>query len=105
MKSLSHLSQTGSNKVPVPSRAEELADLIEAGREALARFENEEAIDCFKTALSSRFLNAEQCASVCCFLAEALENLARYSEAVGIMSEYEQTGVRATLHPVVLCQV
>ncbi len=86
-------------------RAEELIELIEAGRAALAKFETEKAIACFESALQSPFLNAEQRASVCCLLAEALENLARYSEAIEVMAEYEQSVARADLHPVVLYQV
>ncbi len=105
MKSSLPLSQTDSRKAPVPTRTEDLADLIDAGREALAQFENEEAIDRFETALASRLINAEQRASICCLLAEAGENLARYTEAIDVMAEYEQPATRATLHPVVLCQV
>lgn len=105
MKSLQPLSQTGSRKVPVPTRTEDLANLIEAGREALEQFENEEAIGHFETALTSHLLNTEQRASVCCLLAEAFEYLARYPEAVEIMTKYEQTAMRAALHPIVLCQV
>jgi hydrogenase-4 transcriptional activator len=105
MKSLSHLSPIRPLKPSVPARAEELIKLIEAGREALARFDSEEAVACFETALESPLLNPEQHASVCCLLAEALENLSRYPEAVAAMAEYEQTAARATLHPLVLCQV
>ena len=105
MKSLSPLPPHIPRKAPVLMRAEALADLIEAGREALGRFENEEAIARFESALVSDSLTAEQRASVCCLLAEALENLARYREALEVIAEYEQTATRATLHPVVLCQV
>jgi DNA-binding NtrC family response regulator/tetratricopeptide (TPR) repeat protein len=105
MKSLHHLTPSGLRKPPAPARLEELVNLIEAGRAALARFDNEEAIACFETALTSPFLNTEQRASVCCLLAEALENLDRFSEAIEVISEYEQTATRATLHPVVLQQV
>src|SRR5438128_1374016 len=105
MKSPSPLPPTTSHKAPILMGAEEAVGLIKAGREALARFDNEEAIACFESALVSDALNAEQRASVRCLLAEAFENLARYREAIEVMADYEQTATRATLHPVVLAQV
>ena len=85
--------------------AGELAGLIEAGRAAFARYEYEEAGEFFQTALRSRLLNDEQRATLCCLAAEALENLARYREAIEILAEYDKTDTRATLHPVVLGKI
>ena len=85
--------------------ADEVVTLIETGREAFARYDYDEAIGYFQTALSSRLLTNEQRATLCCLAAESLENLARYREAIEILAEYEQTDMRASLHPVVLGKV
>ncbi|HWQ33045.1 MAG TPA: sigma 54-interacting transcriptional regulator [Blastocatellia bacterium] len=84
---------------------QELIALIEAGRRAAADFHHEEAISCFEDALASPLLNEEQRATVRCSLAESLENLARYREAIEVMADYENQSVRNGLHPVVLFQV
>jgi DNA-binding NtrC family response regulator/tetratricopeptide (TPR) repeat protein len=94
-----------AQKSAPPLTASELAGLIETGRAAFARYESEEALDSFQAALSSRLLSEEQRATLCCLAAEALENLARYHEAIEILTEYEKTDTRAALHPVVLGKV
>jgi DNA-binding NtrC family response regulator/tetratricopeptide (TPR) repeat protein len=96
------------NRKPEPSRLsnpQELIALIEAGRRAAADFRHDEAIAHFETALSSPLLNAEQRATVRCSLAESLENLARYREAIEVMTGYETQAARQGLHPFVLFQV
>ncbi len=87
------------------SNPQELIALLEAGRRAAAEFHHEEAINCFEDVLASSLLNEEQQATVRCSLAESLENLARYREAIEVMAAYENHSARASLHPVVLFQV
>ncbi|HWQ33060.1 MAG TPA: sigma 54-interacting transcriptional regulator [Blastocatellia bacterium] len=94
-----------AQKSAPPLTADELAGLIATGRAAFARYESEEALESFRAALSSSLLSQEQRATLCCLAAEALENLARYREAIEILAEYEKTDTRAALHPVVLGKV
>lgn len=98
-------SRSRARKSSAPMNADELARLLEAGREAFAHYDNEAAIMYFEQTLDSELLSAEQRATVCCLTAEALENLARYREAIEWLAEYEQTETRASLHPLVLGRV
>ncbi|HZS06169.1 MAG TPA: sigma 54-interacting transcriptional regulator [Blastocatellia bacterium] len=105
MKSANLRSHSGAHKIQAPRDAGDLAGLIEAGRAAFARYENEEAVEYFHAALASDRLSEEQRATLSCLAAEALEGLARYREAIEVLSEYDQTESRAMLHPVVLGKV
>lgn len=87
------------------SNPQELIALIEAGRKAAASFSHDEAIACFEDALESPLLDDEQKATVRCSLAESLENLARYRDAIEVMADYENPAVRNGLHPIVMFQV
>jgi hydrogenase-4 transcriptional activator len=82
-----------------------LVELIEAGREAAGEFRHDEAVGHFQAALASPLLNAEQRARVKCALAESLEALARYREAIEVMAEYEGAAGRAGLSPAALFQI
>jgi DNA-binding NtrC family response regulator/tetratricopeptide (TPR) repeat protein len=101
---------TGSpaSSAPVSVRVSSLAELnsqIEAGRRAAADYRHDEALNIFDTVLASPLLNAELRVTVRCYLAESLENLARYREAVAALTEYEAPARRTGLHPVVLFQL
>lgn len=82
-----------------------LVELIEAGRAAAAEFRHDEAVGHFQAALASSLLNAEQRARVRCALAESLESLARYREAIEAVAEYETAAGRAGLGQAALFQV
>ena len=66
-----------------------LIALIESAHQASDDFRYEEAVEKLSLAIHSRFLTTEQRAKVNCSLAEALENLSRYREALAILEEYE----------------
>ncbi len=66
-----------------------LIALIESAHQAAGNFRYDEAVEKLSIAVHSRFLTVEQRAKVNCSLAEALENLSRYREALTIMAEYE----------------
>jgi DNA-binding NtrC family response regulator/tetratricopeptide (TPR) repeat protein len=105
MSSTTPRSRSSTRKTAAPVSAAELSELIESGRGAFARYDHEAAIEFFQTALRSALLSEEQRATLCCLTAEALENLARYREAIEVLSEYDKTDLRATLHPLVLGKV
>ena len=99
-------SRPGSSLLPsAVSSPQELIERIEAGRKAAADSSHDDAIVHFEAALASPLLNAEQRATVRCSLAESLEGLARYSEAIEVLIEYENAAGRAGLHAVVQFQV
>jgi hydrogenase-4 transcriptional activator len=79
------------------SSPQQLVDLIEAGQQAAEEFRHDEAVAQFEMAVKSPLLNAEQRARVRCALAESLEYLARYREALAVISEYETASIRAQL--------
>ncbi len=79
------------------SSPQQLVDLIEAGQQAAEKFHHDEAVEKFELAVKSPLLNAEQRARVRCALAESLEYLARYREALAVISEYETASIRAQL--------
>ncbi|MFN0122238.1 MAG: sigma 54-interacting transcriptional regulator [Blastocatellia bacterium] len=87
--------------LPGAANMSELIELIDAGRRAAADADHETAIAQYKRALQSPLLNSEQQATVRCSLAESLENLARYQEAIVVLAEYEIPARRAGLHPAV----
>ena len=87
------------------SSPQQLVDLIEAGQLAAEEFRHDEAVEQFELAVKSPLLNAEQRAKVRCALAESLEFLARYREALAVISEYETTSIRAQLAPTSQFQV
>ncbi len=82
-----------------------LVDLIEAGQRAAEEFRHDEAVEQFELAVKSPLLNAEQRARVRCALAESLEYLARYREALAVISEYETASIRSQLAPASQFQV
>lgn len=84
---------------------QELVDLIEAGRRAAEDFQHEDAIEKLSVAAASPLLNTEQKAKVRCVLAESLENLARYREALALLADYESVAGRAGLSQGILVQL
>ncbi|MFN7927757.1 MAG: sigma 54-interacting transcriptional regulator [Blastocatellia bacterium] len=76
-----------------------LVDLIEAGQRAAEEFRHDEAIALLEAALRSPLLRDEPRAQVRCALAESLEYLARYREALAVIAEYENATARAQLRP------
>lgn len=76
-----------------------LVDLIEAGQRAAEDFRHDEAVELLELALRSPLLRDEPRAQVRCALAESLEYLARYRDALGVISEYENATARAQLRP------
>jgi DNA-binding NtrC family response regulator/tetratricopeptide (TPR) repeat protein len=105
MVKANRVRQSSSASDEVSLSQQELIDQIEAGRKAAADFRHDEAITYFEAALESPLLNTEQRATVRCALAESLENIARYRDAIAVMSEYETPPGRAGLHSVVMFQV
>ena len=87
------------------SSPQQLVDLIEAGQQAAEEFRHDEAVAQFELAVKSPLLNAEQRARVRCALAESLEFLARYREALAVISEYETASIRSQLAPTSQFQV
>jgi len=83
-----------SNAVSSP---QQLVALIEAGQRAAEDFRHDEAVEKFELAVNSVLLNAEQRARVRCALAESLEYLARYRDALGVIAEYETPSIRSQL--------
>ncbi|HYE75149.1 MAG TPA: tetratricopeptide repeat protein, partial [Blastocatellia bacterium] len=83
----------------------DLVGLIEAGRKAATEFRHDQAVEHFQSALASPLLNFEQRAKVKCALAESLESLARYREAIEVMAEYNTPAGRADLSQASLFQV
>src|SRR3989442_2898114 len=99
----SNARQSSSTSSPAASLSpRELIERIEAGRKAAADFRHAEAIEHFEAALQSPLLNPEQRATVRCSMAESLESLARYREAVAVMAGYEAPRGRVCLQPVVV---
>lgn len=91
-----------SNAVSSP---QQLVALIEAGQEAAEDFRHDEAVEKFERAVHSPLLNTEQRARVRCTLAESLEYLARYRDALAIIAEYETPSIRSQLSPPTQFQV
>ncbi len=87
------------------SSPQQLVDLIEAGQQAAEEFRHDEAVEQFELAVKSPLLTAEHRARVRCALAESLEYLARYREALAVISEYETASIRAQLPPASQFQV
>ncbi|HEX4949476.1 MAG TPA: sigma 54-interacting transcriptional regulator, partial [Blastocatellia bacterium] len=79
------------------SSPQQLVDLIEDGQRAAEEFRHDEAVEKFELAVKSPLLNTEQRARVRCALAESLEYLARYRDALSVISEYETASIRAQL--------
>lgn len=85
---------TRQNTQTISAKARQLSPqaliaLIESAHQASDDFRYEEAVEKLSLAIHSRFLTIEQRAKVNCSLAEALENLSRFREALTIMEEYE----------------
>src|SRR5581483_3213516 len=86
-------------------RLQSCSSLINEARVALHNHRHEEAITYCEAALNSPRLRAEQEAIVRCLMAEALDNLARFSEAIRALHRYEQESVRGALTPLVQSEV
>ncbi len=82
-----------------------LIELIESAQQAAEDSRYDEAVGKFLLAIHSPYLKVEQRAKVSCSLAEALENLSRYREALTIMAEYESFTGRTDLTPATMFQV
>ena len=82
-----------------------LIQLIESAHQAAEDSRYDEAVEKFSLAIHSPYLKVEQRAKVCCSLAEALENLSRYREALAIMAEYEGFVRRPDLTPETMFQL
>jgi hydrogenase-4 transcriptional activator len=85
---------TNTRTSSVVARARQLSpqsliQLIESAQQSAADFRHDEAVEKLSIATHSRFLTVEHRAKVNCTLAEALENLSRYREALEILKEYE----------------
>jgi DNA-binding NtrC family response regulator/tetratricopeptide (TPR) repeat protein len=87
------------------SSPQQLVVLIEAGQQAAEEFRHDEAVAKFELAVKSPLLNSEHRARVRCALAESLEYLSRYREALDVMADYETPAARARLNPADLFQV
>lgn len=84
---------------------QQLVDLIEAGQRAAEEFRHDEAVTALEMAVRSPLLKDDPRAQVRCALAESLEYLARYRDALAVIAEYEVAAVRAKLSPAALFQV
>ncbi len=82
-----------------------LVDLIEVGQRAAEEFRHDEAVAALELAVQSPLLKDDPRAQVRCALAESLEYLARYREALAVIAEYEVAAVRARLSAAALFQV
>ena len=82
-----------------------LIELIESAQQSAEDFRYDEAVEKFSLAIHSPYLRVEQRAKVSCSLAEALENLSRYREALVIMEEYEGFAGRSDLTPETMFQL
>ncbi len=82
-----------------------LIELIESAQQAAEDFRYDEAVEKFSLAIHSPYLRVEQRAKVSCSLAEALENLSRYREALVVMEEYEGFAGRSDLTPETMFQL
>ncbi len=86
-------------------RVQSYSSLINAARVALDHCQHEEAITHCEAALKLPRLRAEQEAAVRCTLAEAWDNLARFSEALQALQAYEPEATRARLTPLMQSEV
>ena len=84
---------------------QQLVDLIEVGQHAAEEFRHDEAVAALELAVQSPLLKDDPRAQVRCALAESLEYLARYREALAVIAEYEVAAVRARLSAAALFQV
>ncbi|HEX4948214.1 MAG TPA: sigma 54-interacting transcriptional regulator [Blastocatellia bacterium] len=82
-----------------------ISKLLHEARLALRQFQYEEAIADGEAALAMPGLAENEEASVRCILAEALEKLSRFSDAVAVLSEYENAVKRERLTLTLQCQV
>jgi len=80
-----------------PAGTDHRAALLAAARAALARFRHEDAISSCETALAIPDPSIAEEVSARCLLAQALENLARFPEAIQTLSGYEPLAVRLEL--------
>ncbi len=78
---------------------------LDQARLALQRFQYEETIAHGEAALALPGLTADEEAKIRCLLAEAWENLSRFSEAVTVLSGYEDAENREPLTLTLQCQV
>ncbi len=84
---------------------QQLVDLIEAGQRAAEEYRHDEAVEQLELAVRSPLLTDEPRAKVRCALAESLEYLARYREALTVIADYEAPAARAKLSASALFQV
>ncbi len=97
-----------SNHLELPDprqRLQSYTSLLNAARVALHKFQHEEAITHCEAALKFPRLRAEQEAAVRCLMAEALDNLSHFSEALQVLHRYEPEAARALLTPLMQCEV
>lgn len=87
------LAGDGDGDHPAPLYSAFLHD----GEEALKRGENREALDRFREALALDDLPLDVEATIRCLLAEALEGLASYEEALDVVRRYEDATVFGAL--------
>lgn len=79
--------------------------LVSLARTAFQNHAYEETLTHCSIALQATHLRPDSEAALRCLMAEALENLARFSEAVQVLSAYEEEPNRATLSPALQNQV
>jgi DNA-binding NtrC family response regulator/tetratricopeptide (TPR) repeat protein len=86
-------------------RASSYTRLISSARAALESCQHEEALTLCEAALKAGRLRAEQEALARCLMAEACDNLARFTDAVHTLSLYEQDDARRRLTRATQAQV
>ena len=90
---------SSSSRLPTRKWEQSFPQRLKAARAALRQCQPEEALKhCDKALLDTRLQAIEQ-ATVQLVRAEALENLARLTEAVQVLAPYEQADVREVLPP------
>ena len=83
----------------VAEASRDVIALIDAGQAALDASDNRTAAEQFRIALEMPALSAATEALLRCRLAQALEGLARYEEALDAVRKYDEPAVLATLPP------
>ena len=86
-------------------RAQGYGRQISAAQSALRSDQHAAAITHAQAALSTPRLRPDQEAAACCLLAEAWENLARFTEAAQVLHRFEQDDQRVRLSPSMQAQV
>lgn len=88
-----------------PAAGQSVPHLLQQTRLALQQFQYEMAIAQGEAALAVVELTPEEQGAFCCVLAEAWERLSQFSQAVRVLSPYEEATKRVPLSPLLQIQV